>query len=421
VTDTARELDATAARLPWRARAAIVAGRATAWASRATRRGAGTHVAGRVMLRLDPQLLERLGGGRRVALVSATNGKTTTTRFLRVALETTGAKIASNHTGANMPAGLAIAVGRAPDAPVAILEVDERWLRKVVDPLDAELLVLGNLSRDQLDRFGEVRSVAEQWRTVCENRPGLRVVANASDPHVAWAAMPANTTWVDLGPGWRADAATCPECGELLVWDDSNRFSCTCGFATPETNIRLDGSTLVIGDEKVPLTLSVPGQWNVLNAALAVVAAGHFGVAPSVAAEAASHVTTVAGRYAVHRLPDGRDARILLAKNPAGWSEVLTYLGGRDTGVVMAVNAHLADGRDPSWLWDVPFELLRGMPVAASGERALDVAVRLDYGDVACTVEPDPLRAASRVGGADVHIVASYTQFMSLSRKIGRL
>jgi UDP-N-acetylmuramyl tripeptide synthase len=122
----------------------------------------------------------------------------------------------------------------------------------------------------------------------------------------------------------------------------------------------------------------------------------------------------------VHRLPDGRDARILLAKNPAGWSEVLTYLGGRDTGVVIAVNAHLADGRDPSWLWDVPFELLRGMPVAASGERALDVAVRLDYGDVACTVEPDPLRAASRIGGADVHIVASYTQFMSLSRKLTR-
>lgn len=370
------------------------------------------------MLGLDHDLLGELGAGRRVALVSATNGKTTTTRFLRAALESTGDTVASNHTGANMAAGLAAALAAAPDgAETAILEVDERWLRRVVDPLQPELLVLGNLSRDQLDRFGEVRSVAEQWRRVCEARPDMHVVANASDPHVAWAAAPAHTTWVDLGPGWKADAATCPACGELLTWSDDDRFSCSCGFATPHTTIRIDGDTLVLGDEKIPLHLSVPGHWNVLNAALAIVAARHFGVAPTTAAEAASHVTTVAGRYAVHRLPDGRSARVILAKNPAGWSEVLGYLSGRDTGVVIAVNAHLADGRDPSWLWDVPFELLRGMPVAASGERALDVAVRLQYGDVDCIVETDPTRAAQRVAGADVHVVASYTQFMALARK----
>jgi UDP-N-acetylmuramyl tripeptide synthase len=403
-----------------RARLAIAAGRLTGWASRATRRGAGTHLSGRVMLGIDRELLHHLGEDRRVALVSATNGKTTTTRFLRAALESTGQAVASNHTGANMAAGLAAALAAAPrDARNAILEVDERWLRRVVDPLDPELLVLGNLSRDQLDRFGEVRSVAEQWRRVCEARPDMHVVANASDPHVAWAAAPARTTWVDLGPGWRADAATCPACGELLMWSDDDRFSCTCGFATPETSIRLDGDTLVLGEEKLTLALSLPGHWNVLNAALAVVAARHFGVSPTAAAAAASRVTTVAGRYAVHRLPDGRGARVILAKNPAGWSEVLGYLGGRDTGVVIAVNAHLADGRDPSWLWDVPFELLRGMPVAASGERALDVAVRLKYGGVECIVERDPTLAAQRIAGADVHMVASYTQFMALARKYG--
>jgi UDP-N-acetylmuramyl tripeptide synthase len=405
---------------PARARLAIAAGRFTGWASRATRRGAGTHLSGRVMLGINGELLHELGEDRRVALVSATNGKTTTTRFLRAALESTGQAVASNHTGANMAAGLAAALAAAPrDARNAILEVDERWLRRVVDPLDPELLVLGNLSRDQLDRFGEVRSVAEQWRRVCEARPDMHVVANASDPHVAWAAAPARTTWVDLGPGWRADAATCPACGELLMWSDDDRFSCTCGFATPETSIRLDGDTLVLGEEKLTLALSLPGHWNVLNAALAVVAARHFGVSPTAAAAAASHVTTVAGRYAVHRLPDGRGARVILAKNPAGWSEVLGYLGGRDTGVVIAVNAHLADGRDPSWLWDVPFELLRGMPVAASGERALDVAVRLKYGGVECIVERDPTRAAQRIAGADIHMVASYTQFMALARKYG--
>jgi UDP-N-acetylmuramyl tripeptide synthase len=107
----------------------------------------------------------------------------------------------------------------------------------------------------------------------------------------------------------------------------------------------------------------------------------------------------------------------VLAKNPAGWTEVLHWLAGRDTGVVLAVNAHIADGRDPSWLYDVPFEVLRGLPVIASGERALDVAVRLHYGDVACEVEPDPLAAARSVGGAEVHIVASYTQFTHLTKE----
>ncbi|MBV8950479.1 MAG: DUF1727 domain-containing protein, partial [Actinobacteria bacterium] len=122
-----------------RTRVAVAAGRAVAWTSRATRRGAGTHVSGRVMLGIDPDLLTSLGRGRRVALVSATNGKTTTTRFLRAAIESSGIAVASNHTGANMNAGLAAALAAAPDEErTAILEVDERWLRRVVDPLDAE-------------------------------------------------------------------------------------------------------------------------------------------------------------------------------------------------------------------------------------------------------------------------------------------
>jgi UDP-N-acetylmuramyl tripeptide synthase len=123
-------------------------------------------------------------------------------------------------------------------------------------------------------------------------------------------------------------------------------------------------------------------------------------------------------------LPDGRRARVLLAKNPAGWSEVLHHLSDpppalRQRSVVIAVNARVADGKDPSWLWDVPYELLRGQPVAAAGERALDVAVRLKYADVDHIVEPDPLVAAAELPGDDVDIVASYTQFSALYRAFG--
>lgn len=401
-----------------RARLALTAGRAAGWASRVTGRGAGTQVSGRVMLGIEPKLLDEVVGERRVALVSATNGKTTTTRLLAEALRAAGTEVVTNHTGANMPAGIAAALARDRTAKVAIIEVDERWLPKVVDPLDAELLVLGNLTRDQLDRFGEVRAIAEQWREVCTTHPKLRVIANASDPHVVWAAEPADPTWIALGAPWRSDAATCPRCAALLDWSE-DRFACpSCGFAQPETPHRLDGDVLVLGDERIPLHLGLPGSWNRMNAALALAAAVvHFDVPIGRAVEGIAGVEVVSGRFSTRRLPDGRTARVLLAKNPAGWTEVLRWLSGQQSGVVLAVNAHVADGRDPSWLWDVPYELLRGVPVAASGERALDVAVRLDYGGVECIIEEDPLLAAARLPGDEVQIIASYTQFTHLTRK----
>lgn len=407
-----------------RGRLALTAGRAAGWASRVTGRGAGTQVSGRVMLGIEPELLAQVVAGRRVALVSATNGKTTTTSLLSEALQAGGITVATNHTGANMPAGIAAGLAREPGSDVAVIEVDERWLPKVVDPLAAELLVLANLTRDQLDRFGEVRAIAEKWRDVCETHPDLAVVANASDPHVVWAAEPADPTWVALGAPWRSDAATCPRCAALLRWS-AERFDCSsCGFAQPETPHRLDGDVLVLDGERIPMSLRIPGSWNRMNAALALAAAVlHFEVPIGRAVAGLATVEVVSGRFSTRRLPDGRRARVLLAKNPAGWTEVLRWLeasaaeSGGESGVVLAVNAHVADGRDPSWLWDVPYELLRGRPVAASGERALDVAVRLDYGGVDHVVEPDALAAAARLPGETVDVIASYTQFTHLTKR----
>jgi len=400
-----------------RDRAALAAGRATGWASRTTGRGAGTQISGRVMLAIAPDLLADVATGRRVAIVSATNGKTTTTRLLAEALLAGGESVVSNHTGANMPAGVAAALGRDRDAGVAVLEVDERWVPKVVDPLGTELLVLGNLTRDQLDRFGEVRSIATRWRDVCAAHPDLAVVANASDPHVVWSVAPArHVTWVTLGAPWRSDAATCPECAELLHWT-ADRFDCpACGFTQPDAAYGLEGDALRTPAGPVPLALALPGDWNRMNAGLALTAAvAHFGVDAAAAVGAIRAVEVVSGRFSAVRLPGGRDARVILAKNPAGWTEVLRWLQPHASSVVLAVNAHVADGRDPSWLWDVPYELLRGKAVAASGERALYVAVRLDYGGVEHRVESDPVAAAAALPG-DVHVIASYTQFTHLTR-----
>lgn len=403
-----------------RTRLAVAAGRAAGWASRVAGRGAGATISGRIMLALAPGALEELGRGHRVALVSATNGKTTTTRLLVAALEAAGHRVVSNTTGANLASGIAPALAAARGPGPAVLEVDERVLPRVVDALPVELLVLGNLSRDQLDRFGEVTSVAERWRAVAEAHPGLRVVANAADPHVAHAAAPAATTWVDLGAGWRGDAATCPGCGALLDWS-ADGFTCPgCGFARPESPYRLHDGALSRDGEVVPLDLALPGRWNRANAALALVAAvEHFGVPLDTALGAIRDVETVAGRYRTVRLPDGRPVRIYLAKNPAGWTEVLEHVARRDSAVVVAVNAHVADGKDPSWLWDVPYELLRGRAVAAAGERALDVAVRFRYAEVDHLLEPHPMRAAERLAGDEVDVVASYTQFLALHRRFG--
>lgn len=407
--------------LSLRTRLAVVAGRAAGRLSRATGRGKGATISGRVINALAPRALDELAQAHRVVLVSATNGKTTTTRLLATVLQAAGMRVVTNSTGANLTSGIAPTLASAREPSTAVLEVDERVLPRVVDRLGAELLVLGNLSRDQLDRYGEVRAVAGAWRQVAEGHPDLHVVANSSDPHVVWAAEPATVTWVALGPGWLGDAATCPACGALLRHDTSG-FECpSCAFTTPDTSYRLAGNDLVVDGTRVGLHLALPGHWNVANAALAVAAAtAHFDVDPDVAAAAVATVGEVEGRAMTVPLGDGRSARLLLAKNPAGWTEVLGYLTDRPASTaVLAVSARVADGRDPSWLWDVPYEMLQGHPAAASGERHLDVAVRLRYAEVDHLVEPNPLAAARALPGDDVHIVASYTQFWSLFRRFG--
>jgi len=403
-----------------RTKVAVRAGTAAGWLSRVTGRGAGATISGRVINQISPDALHELAAGLRVALVSATNGKTTTTKLLAAALRTGTDPVASNSTGANLTSGLAPVLAAATKPGLAALEVDERVVARVLDPLHAELLVLGNLSRDQLDRYGEVHAVGAAWRAVAESHPDLHVVANASDPHVVFAAQPARVTWVRLGLRWRSDAATCPACGALLDWS-TDRFACpTCGFAEPDAANVLDGDTLVVGGARIPLRLALPGQWNRCNAALAITAAvDHFGIAPQVAADAVAHVDTVAGRYMTVPLSDGRRARVLLAKNPAGWSEVLRWVADTGAPVVIAVNARVADGKDPSWLWDVPYELLRGLPAAASGDRSLDVAVRLRYAGVEHHVEPDPLRAAAALPGDEPVLLCTYTQFSALFRRFG--
>jgi UDP-N-acetylmuramyl tripeptide synthase len=336
--------------------------------------------------------------------------------------------VVSNSGGANLPAGLVTALAADRTSRLGVLEVDEPYLPRVVDAVAPQVAVLMNLTRDQLDRNAEVRRVAARWREATPRVPV--VVANADDPLVVWAAQAAPTVrWVAAGLAWRYDAVACPACGGLIRVAGGLEGSAAsapwrcerCGFARPDPSWSLAGEELCgpAPGDRWQLSLGLPGPANRGNAALAVAAAHEFGVSVEEGIEALGGVSTVEGRYLTTAFA-GRPVRLLLAKNPAGWQEALGLVRPPPAGLVVAVNARIADGRDPAWLWDVPFEVLAGRRVVAAGERARDVAVRLRYAGVQ-HIRVDDLGQALRTadGAGPVEAVANYTAFQHLRAVVG--
>jgi len=403
-------------RSPLRTRASVAAGRLTAWLSRSSGLGRGGMIGGRVTLALDPLALRRLGRERTVVLVTGTNGKTTTSLMLTRALETL-AEVAANSDGANMPDGVLAALTARPGAPYAVLEVDETYVPWVADQVRPAVLVLLNLSRDQLDRVGEVRATERDLRAAIAELNDTVVVANCDDVLVTSAASAAaRAVWVGAGRRWTGDSTACPRC-EGRVETHDRHWSCGCGLARPEPGWTLDGELVrTPGGRHVDLDLRLPGEVNRANAALALAAAHRLGVPPHTAAARLRTITDIGGRYRTIRR-SRHSVRLMLAKNPAGWVETLRVLD-EDTPVVVAVNAQEADGRDLSWLWDVHFERLRGRQVVVTGERGADLSVRLRYAEVAHWAEPDPVTAIDALPPGAVELVANYTAFRDL---VGRL
>jgi UDP-N-acetylmuramyl tripeptide synthase len=252
---------------------------------------------------------------------------------------------------------------------------------------------------------------------------------------VAWAATSArNVHWVGAGQVWREDAVGCPSCGGRIEFDESGGWACdTCEFRRPTCRAWLEGTELVLADgSRHAVALGVPGQFNRANAAMVVTALacmddrwdGSPGRTVDDALAAMATVEEVAGRFSTV-VRGGVDVRLLLAKNPAGWTALFDLLdesGGAALPTVLSVNARIADGLDTSWLWDVPFERLRGRTVVATGERCRDLAVRLRYAEVAHTVVPDPVAALDvaiqGTNGTEVEFVGNYTAFAVLRGRL---
>ncbi|MEO8692694.1 MAG: MurT ligase domain-containing protein [Acidimicrobiales bacterium] len=401
---------------------ATALGDAAGWSSRRLGRGSGEVIAGRVIQMVAPDALALRLDGRPIAIVSGTNGKSTTTALLAAAARTRG-PVATNDKGANMPAGIVTALGHTAPGATAVLEVDEGYVPALLSAAAIDVLVLLNLSRDQLDRVAEVRKTAERWRQGIAASPATTVVANADDPAVVFAARSSpHVVWVAAGSNWKVDATSCPNCGARIHFDGAD-WKCTqCDLARPDAqwSITADGGLVVEGRDvgDLPVVLGVPGRHNQTNAVMALAAADAIGISIRTALDAMTSIRAIEGRYD-YVWGDSSTARLYLSKNPAGWIEIIELLMQSTRRVLIVINAEIADGKDTSWLWDVPFERLRGRQAIASGRRCHDLAVRLLYADVDVVTEPDLARALDLARADDRDVVANYTAFREVRRALG--
>jgi len=397
--------------------AKVAISRAIGAASRRSGRGGGTTLPGRVLLRLEPEAIARLGEGLEGSrtIVSATNGKTTTAGMIAGILAADGRHPVHNRAGSNMTWGVATALLEQRGGE-GLFEVDEAWLPRVSEQLQPTLIVLGNLFRDQLDRYGEMEALADEWAKTVAGRAGQTEFAlNADDPLIAdlgrdregvrregvlyFGIEDPSQALPELQHAF--DAKHCRRCGHPYAYERAfvghlGHYSCpNCGAERPTPEVAataielrgMDGSRTLVRTPsgEIELELPLPGLYNVYNALAAIAAGLRLGVEPERIAGALGEMRAAFGR--VETIPVGDvPVSILLIKNPAGANEVLRtlMLEGRERGPIdlwIALNDRIADGRDVSWIWDADFELLAGAVrrVVCSGTRAPEMALRLKY------------------------------------------
>ncbi|HEV7882213.1 MAG TPA: MurT ligase domain-containing protein [Solirubrobacteraceae bacterium] len=396
--------------------AKIALARSAGAISRRSGRGA-TSLPGKLLMRMEPhaigRLAARLRGGS--AVISATNGKTTTAAMVAAILQRTGVRLVHNRAGANMAGGVASALLRAAyrggiDGDAGLFEVDEFWLDSVVPQLRPRALLLANLFRDQLDRYGELETIADRWAATVAAAPDTRLVLNADDPlvadlgreheHVTYFGVEDDAVALS-GLAHASDSKHCRRCGAPYVYDavymgHLGRYHCPNGDGQrprPDvfaTGVVLDGTRgarfeLHLGGEQATVELPLPGLYNVYNALAAAALAHELGAGLDDIAAGLAATRAAFGRAETVRV-GGRELAILLVKNPAGANEVLRTLA-LDEGeldVLAILNDRTADGRDVSWIWDADFEQLAGRVrrVTCSGTRAAELALRLKYAGV---------------------------------------
>ncbi len=354
---------------------AILLGKLTALVSTTLHLGAGATWPGEIALRIQPKILRILSKPTRIILVAGTNGKTTTAKMIETAIG--GVR---NASGANLDNGLVSTLLLHPREPYYIFEVDEATLPNILKDISPEIIVLLNVFRDQLDRYGEVDAVADSWLQALK-KTHAHMIINADDPHLAFigSKLKTDVTYFGLGdPGLflpkmqhATDAIYCPNCGARLVFSGvyfshMGEWSCgRCSFTKPKI-------------EKISVKSPVAGVYNRYNATAAVLVARALGIRGDL-----SHFTPAFGR-----METIGNKTILLSKNPTGFNESLRTIAqaGSGGGVLLALNDRIPDGRDVSWIWDVDFEEYPQFTYFVTGDRKLDMALRLKYAGITATI-----------------------------------
>jgi lipid II isoglutaminyl synthase (glutamine-hydrolysing) len=439
---------------------AVFAGKATGALSRLSRRGGGTTLPGDVARAIDPNILRKLSKdlAKGSVVITGTNGKTTTARLISWLLEGAGHKVVSNRSGANLIFGATAAAlesagarGRL-DADWGVFEIDEASLAFAIDEIQPKAAIVLNLFRDQLDRYGELETIAKKIGSALSLLPeGSRALLNADDPRVAEIGLdlPNPPLWFGLDDQrvaarelpHAADARTCPKCGSSLKFDavyvgHDGLYSCPNGdFArpTPEltaTNIQLGGfDHLAMDIDNTRFELQLGGLYNCYNVLAAFAVGRTLGLEPAFMADRLRDFRSAFGRQEKLEFR-GRNLNLVLSKNPAGFNETLRTAVDLAHGnsFLIALNDRKADGTDVSWIWDVDFEQLKGKSkvVLPSGTRAHDLAVRLKYANVdAMPPETDPGRALDVLvkatpEGETAHLLCTYTAMLDLRAELVR-
>ena len=427
--------------------------RAAGALSRLAGRGGGTTLPGKLLWKLDPgaidELAARLPQGS--VAVSATNGKTTTTAMVAEILRP-HLRVAHNDSGANLVSGVASTLLRARGAELGLFEVDEGALAEVVRRVRPKALLLGNLFRDQLDRYGELELVAGRWRDALAGRDDVVTVVNGDDPQVGSLARPGGRVFGLDDPRvarpalqHAADSKFCIRCGTPYTYAAAyvghlGDYRCpNCGHARPSLDVvardvelrALDGAsfTLEATEGETRVDLALPGLYNVYNATGAAALALALGIPLAAVAAGLGRFSAAFGRFERIAVGDKR-LLMLLIKNPAGANEAVRTLveGAAPRIAVVALNDEIADGRDVSWIWDVDFEpLVPGLDrLVATGSRAAELALRFAYGGLdrsRIELVPDLEEALDRgleltPAGGELTLLPTYTAMLALRRVV---
>ena len=373
---------------------ANLAGQTAGSISKALKRGRGETITGRTILALDPNAIAKLAQKRDIVLVSGTNGKTTTTANLARLLESgTGEKVNTSSFGANMKAGIAAVLAQKPRNRFVVLECDELYLPTMYELLAPKVIVLLNLSRDQLHRTGEVRKVATLWHNTFD-RDDVTLVIDRDDPFLEYATMNAgHVIRVTFGGRKHPDAATCPNCAKILDWSLGD-YRCSCGLGRALPQIRADQR------------LRGPAR----NSVLAIEAARLMGAVIPI--DLQEELTSNPPDRVSNFYFSGVTVPTRLAKNPESWREGLAGLTASQ--VVLALNARGIDGRDTSWLWDIDYSTLLGKKVICVGERKLDIAYRLHVQGIDVETASNFAQAIQQLSNGPIEAIASYTAYQDL-------